>query len=123
MRLLADTHILLWWLDDSPRLSAAHRSLIADDANTVLVSAATVAEVSIKASLGKLAAPEMSEEFLTEEGFSLLPLSVRHAQALRALPWHHRDPFDRMLVAQCLVEQIPVLTVDERFRAYEVEVR
>lgn len=123
MRLLADTHVLLWWLGSDPRLRPDHRSLIEDDANTVLVSAATVAEVSIKASLGKLVAPEMSEEFLTAQGFSLLPLSVRHAQAIRDLPWHHRDPFDRMLVAQCVVEQLPILTVDERIRAYAIEAR
>ncbi len=123
MRLLADTRVVLWWLSDDPRLPPAHRSLIADDANTVLVSAASVAEVSIKVSLGKLVAPDMSEEFLTAQGFSLLPLSVRHAQAMRELPWHHRDPFDRMLIAQCLVEQLPMLTVDERIRAYEVETR
>lgn len=123
MRLLADTHVLLWWLGNDPRLRPDHRSLIEDHATTVLVSAATVAEVSIKASLGKLVAPEMSEEFLTTQGFSLLPLSVRHAQAIRDLPWHHRDPFDRMLVAQCLVEQVPILTVDERIRAYAIEAR
>ncbi|MCS3781338.1 type II toxin-antitoxin system VapC family toxin [Tsukamurella ocularis] len=123
MRLLADTHVLLWWLGSDPRLRPDHRSLIEDDENTVLVSAATVAEVSIKASLGKLVAPEMSEEFLTAQGFSLLPLSVRHAQAIRDLPWHHRDPFDRMLVAQCVVEQVPILTVDERIRAYAIEAR
>ncbi len=123
MRLLADTNVLLRWLGNDPRLRPDHRSLIEDDANTVLVSAASVAEVSIKASLGKLVAPEMSEEFLTAQGFSLLPLSVRHAQAIRDLPWHHRDPFDRMLVAQCLVEQVPILTVDERIRAYAIEAR
>lgn len=123
MRLLADTHVLLWWLGNDPRLRPDHRSLIEDDENTVLVSAASVAEVSIKASVGKLVAPEMSEEFLTAQGFSLLPLSVRHAQAIRDLPWHHRDPFDRMLVAQCLVEQVPILTVDERIRAYAIEAR
>ncbi|KXO99565.1 type II toxin-antitoxin system VapC family toxin [Tsukamurella pseudospumae] len=121
MRLLVDTRVLLWWLADSQKLSATHRSLIQEEKNTALVSSVAVAEVAIKSSLGKLNAPKMTEEFLIDEGFTLLPLDVRHAAVLRDLPWHHRDPFDRMLVAQCIVEQVPILTVDDRIRAYDVD--
>lgn len=123
MRFLADTHVLLWWLDDSPRLSASHRSALEDSENTILVSAVSIAEVAIKASLGKLTAPDMTEEFLISQGFAILPLDAHHAAALRDLPWHHRDPFDRMLIAQCTVEEIPLLTVDDRIRLYDIETR
>ncbi|WP_336669755.1 type II toxin-antitoxin system VapC family toxin [Tsukamurella sp. USMM236] len=123
MRLLVDTHVLLWWLADSPKLNPTHRSLIQAPDNEVLVSAVAVAEVAIKASLGKLDAPALTEQFLLDEGFAPLPLDARHAAALRELPWHHRDPFDRMMVAQCLVEQVPLLTVDERIREYGIDTR
>lgn len=87
------------------------------------MSAVTVAEVAIKASLGKLEAPELTEQFLRNEGLTPLPFDARHAAALRDLPWHHRDPFDRMLVTQCMVEDLTFLTVDERIRAYAIGTR
>lgn len=123
MRLLVDTHVLLWWLADSPKLSDTHRSLIQDEGNTALVSAVSVAEVAIKSSLGKLDAPALTDDLLVEEGFTPLPLDARHAAALLNLPWHHRDPFDRLLVAQCVVEQVPLLTVDDRIIVYGIETR
>lgn len=121
MRALVDTHIVLWWLADDPRLSEVHRTMIQDDANTLFVSAITLAEIAIKSSLGKLHAPRVSAELLTSEGFSLLPFVASHAEELRDLPWHHRDPFDRMLVSQALVERLPLLTVDRRLPAYEID--
>jgi PIN domain nuclease of toxin-antitoxin system len=122
MRVLLDTHVLLWWLADDQRLATAHRELIADSGNDVLVSAVTVAETAIKASLGKLDAPVMDASFLEGQGFGLLDLTAAHAVALRELPWHHRDPFDRMLVAQALTEGIPLLTADRNVARYGISV-
>jgi len=121
MRLLLDTHILLWWLADDRRLSADHRALIADASNLVLVSAMTVAEIAIKASLGKLDAPDDLLPTLEAGGFDELTFEFRHAEVLRTLPWHHRDPFDRMLIAQAIAERLTVLTADPHFSAYGVE--
>ena len=121
MRLLLDTHVVLWWLADDRRLTAAHRVLIADASNVVLVSAMTIAEIAIKTSLGKLEAPDDLLPTLETGGFDELPFESRHADLLRKLPWHHRDPFDRMLIAQAIAEQLTVLTADPHFAAYGVE--
>ena len=121
MRLLLDTHILLWWLADDRRLNADHRALIADASNLVLISSMTVAEIAIKASLGKLDAPDDVLSTLEAGGFDELTFESRHAEVLRTLPWHHRDPFDRMLIAQAIAEQLTVLTADPHFAAYGVE--
>lgn len=121
MRLLLDTHVVLWWLSDDRRLSGGHRALIADPSNVVLVSSMTVAEIAIKTSLGKLDAPDDLLPTLEAGGFSELPFLSRHADALRSLPWHHRDPFDRMLIAQAITEELVVITSDPHFAAYGVE--
>lgn len=118
MRLLLDTHLLLWWLADAPQLSADHRALIGDGSNDVLVSAVSVAEIAIKASLGKLDAPTDVTGAVATSGFSELDFTLAHGDALRDLPWHHRDPFDRMLVAQAQIEGLTLLTVDRRVQAY-----
>ncbi|MEB3049156.1 type II toxin-antitoxin system VapC family toxin [Mycolicibacter sp. MYC123] len=120
MRGLLDTHVVLWWLADDDRLSAAHRELISEPVNELFVSAVTVAEVSIKASLGKLGAPAGFNDAVRESGFRELPFTASHAEELRHLPWHHRDPFDRMLVAQALVERLEFVTADARLGAYSV---
>ena len=121
MRLLLDTHILLWWLDDDPRLTATLRRAILDGTNEVLVSSITVAEIEIKKALGKLDVPRELLTLLDEAGFRILPLSAAHAQQLRDLPSHHADPFDRLLIAQAIVERVPLATADARLAAYEVE--
>ena len=121
MKLLLDTHVLLWWLADDRRLGAEHRALIADASNIVLVSSMTVAEIAIKTSLGKLEAPDDLLPTLEAGGFDELAFESRHAEVLRTLPWHHRDPFDRMLIAQAIAEQLTVLTADPHFAAYGVE--
>ncbi|GAA1465183.1 type II toxin-antitoxin system VapC family toxin [Microbacterium thalassium] len=121
MRILLDTHLVLWWLADAPELSPRHRALIEDGSNEVLVSSVSVAEIAIKASLGKLDAPAGLVDALRTSGFGELDFIAAHAEVLRGLPWHHRDPFDRMLVAQALVEGLLLLTVDSRVRAYFVE--
>ena len=122
-RLLVDTHALLWWLDDAPALSAAAREAIADPAHEPLVSTASVWEIAIKRSLGKLEAPDGLLTHIGEAGFAWLAVGAEHAWAVRDLPPHHRDPFDRLLVTQALVERIPIVTRDERFAAYGVETR
>lgn len=121
MRLLLDTHVLLWWLADDRRLGGEHRALIADASNVVLVSSMTVAEIAIKTSLGKLDAPDDLLPTLEAGGFSELSFLSRHADVLRSLPWHHRDPFDRMLIAQAITEELTVLTSDPHFAAYGIE--
>jgi PIN domain nuclease of toxin-antitoxin system len=122
VNLLLDTHVLLWWLADDPKLGATTRAAIADGRNDVYVSAVTIAEIAIKRSQGKLAAPPELLQVLTEEGFSELPLLSTHAAALETLPWHHRDPFDRMLVAQATVEGLTLATADRNIPAYGVSV-
>ena len=121
MRILLDTHILLWWLMDDPRLSASLRHTITSGSNVILVSSITVAEIEIKKALGKLEAPRELLTLLDETGFALLPLTGEHAQTLRDLAPHHSDPFDRMLVAQAIVERVPLATADARLAAYEVQ--
>ncbi|WP_448006180.1 type II toxin-antitoxin system VapC family toxin [Agromyces bauzanensis] len=123
MKLLLDTHVLLWWLADDRRLPADHRALIADASNIVLVSAMTIAEIAIKTSLGRLDAPDDLLPTLEAGGLDELTFESRHAEVLRSLPWHYRDPFDRMLIAQAIAEQLTVLTADPRFAAYGVELR
>jgi PIN domain nuclease of toxin-antitoxin system len=122
-RLLVDTHALLWWLTDDAALSATAREAIADPANEPLVSAATMWEIAIKRSLGKLTTPEDLPDRIVEEGFSWLPISPGHAWRVRELAPHHRDPFDRLLVAQSLAERLPIITADARLHDYEVQVR
>jgi PIN domain nuclease of toxin-antitoxin system len=122
-RLLVDTHALLWWLSDDPVLPDGARAAIADPTNEPLVSAATVWELAIKRSLGKLTVPDDLPARLPSEGFGWLPVSADHAWEVRRLPLHHRDPFDRLLVAQALVERIAVVTGDPRFSVYGVVAR
>ena len=120
MRVLLDTHVLLWWLGDDAALRSEHRRLMADSRNTILVSAVSVA---IKSSSGKLVVPEDTSGAIEESGLDELPLTAVHAEELRHLPWHHRDPFDRMLISQARVERIPILTADAAFARYDVELR
>lgn len=119
MNLLLDTHIVLWWLADDPRLSPRHRELLHDTERRVFVSSVSVAEISIEVSLGKLDAPAGTVDAVVESGFELLAFEASHAEELRELPWHHRDPFDRMLIAQARVEKLALLTVDERISHYD----
>ncbi len=121
MRLLVDTHVLLWWLADRPLARAAYQA-IADPANSVFVSAATAWEISIKKALGKLHAPDDLPAQLESCGFSPLPISIEHALTAGSLSRHHDDPFDRMLVAQASVEDLTLVTRDERIAAYGVRV-
>ena len=121
MRLLLDTHALLWWLAG---VEMARRAVaaIADPRALVVVSAASVWECAIKAGLGQLVVPGPLEPVIVEEGFEPLPIRLEHASRVGLLPGHHRDPFDRMLVAQAQVERLTIVTRDPAFDDYEVDV-
>jgi PIN domain nuclease of toxin-antitoxin system len=119
--LLVDTQAVLWWLADEPSLSQGARAALADPANEALVSSASLWEIAIKRSLGKLTAPDDLPEHILAAGFEWLPVSPAHAWVVRALPPHHPDPFDRLLVAQALAERVPIVTNDEQVADYGVE--
>ncbi len=126
MKLLLDTHTLLWWTTDDPLLSARALDLIGDGRNTLYWSAASSWEVSIKYALGRLPLPEAPEPFLAAElgrnRIESLPIADAHAFRAGLLPRHHRDLFDRMLVAQAQVEGLGLITDDSNIRRYEVKV-
>ena len=121
MRLLLDTHILLWWLAESPKISKTARARIAD-AEIVYVSAASAWEMAIKTAVGKLKAPDDLEEQLQRHNLEQLPVSVSHALAVAKLPRHHSDPFDRMLVAQASFESLTLVTADPQLAVYGVPI-
>ncbi len=121
MRLLLDTHILLWWLTGSESLPSTIASAIASLETEAFVSAATVWEISIKQALGKLDFPlDKISEILRDNGFTELPIAVEHARRAGVLPRLHADPFDRMLVAQAQHEGMTIATIDAAIRSYAV---
>jgi PIN domain nuclease of toxin-antitoxin system len=120
VKLLLDAHALLWWLADDPELVPDARAAIADPANDVLVSAATVWEIALKRALGKLEAPPDLVAALDDLGFQELPVTGVDGQNAAALDPHHRDPFDRMLVAQALRLDANIVTRDPAFTLYGV---
>ncbi|MDQ3662720.1 MAG: type II toxin-antitoxin system VapC family toxin [Actinomycetota bacterium] len=120
MRLLLDTHVLLWWLSNDPSLPPEAESAIADPGATVFVSAASAWEIAIKQALGKLDAPNDLENQVEVNRFEALPITISHAYSAGALPRHHDDPFDRMLVAQALAEGLTIVTRDSRLSRYGV---
>ena len=122
MRLLLDADTLLWWREASCRLSSRARDEIADGQNDIVVSTVTLWEIAIKRGLGKLNFDDDFEQVIREEDFSLLSISLPHLRAFEHLPAHHRDPFDRLLIAQALAEGIPIATGDPVFAAYGVQV-
>ena len=122
MRLLLDTHALIWALANPDRLSPQAAEAIRAETNDVFVSIVSPWEIAIKKSLGKLRAPDDLQVQLDEKGFELLPVSLRHTESLESLPRHHGDPFDRMLIAQARVEGLPIVTADPSFAGYDVTV-
>ena len=121
MRLLLDTHVLIWWLADDPSLGEEARVRISDAGSSVFVSAATVWEISIKQRLGKLEAPSDLLSQIELNRFEPLSMTSLHAYAAGALPRYHDDPFDRMLVAQAMNEDLVFLTRDPRMSRYSIE--
>jgi PIN domain nuclease of toxin-antitoxin system len=118
VRLLLDTHAALWWLADDERLGPAAAEYVADSSNEVLLSAAVVWEVAIKRALGKLDVPDDFAVTLLGAGAVGLPVTLQHASAVAELPAHHRDPFDRMLIAQARLENAVLVSHDAALRAY-----
>lgn len=120
MRLLLDTHVLLWWLANDPSLTHDAESAIADPRATVFVSAASAWEIAIKQALGKLDAPNDLENRVEMNRFEPLSITISHAHSAGTLPRHHDDPFDRMLVAQALADGLTIVTRDSRLSPYGV---
>ena len=121
MRLLLDTHALLWWRDASPKLSVRAQAEIANFANDILISAATLWEIVVKRGVGKLRFADDLQQVIQEETFQLLPIEFAHLRELESLPRLHRDPFDRILIAQAMAEQIPLVTNDRFAQGYAVQ--
>lgn len=124
MRLLLDTHTFLWWTMDSPQLSAAARAAISNPDHECWLSAASSWELAIKTSLGKIGFDGGLRKFvrhnLAANRFRLLPVDLSHSLRVAELPWHHRDPFDRILAAQCQVETLTLVSADNALRAYDI---
>ena len=124
MTVLIDTHTLYWFIEDDPQLSPKARTVVSDPTNEVLFSPASYWEMAIKISLGKWRLNRPYEDFLdiarNQYGFVVLPIQTTHTAQLIGLPFHHNDPFDRLLLAQALVEQIPIVSSDEQLDAYGV---
>ena len=117
---LLDTHALLWTLEGDKRLRPSARTLLLN-AEKRYVSMASLWEISIKASLGNLRPlPDQFDALLVMRGFTLLPIALPHVMRVQHLPFHHRDPFDRLLIAQAMSEGVPILTADPEFAAYDV---
>jgi PIN domain nuclease of toxin-antitoxin system len=125
MRVLLDTHAWLWFVLGDKSLSATARSLIEDPSNEKLISPASFWETAVKISIGKYTLPTPYDQFIQHaivgQGFSILPISTGHTAALIALPFHHRDPFDRLLVAQSLTEAMPLISTDATLDAYLIQ--
>ena len=122
VKLLLDTHTLLWWFDGDPRLSSKVRKLIESDANEIFVSAASVWEITTKVRIGKLpGAAKIARrmpEVIAEQGFTALAITIHHGQRAGWLPGSHRDPFDRMLAAQAIDHDMPIATIDAEFEKF-----
>jgi PIN domain nuclease of toxin-antitoxin system len=120
-KLLLDTHVFLWWCGEDSALRGPARAAIAAPENLVYVSIASAWEIAIKEGLGRLRTPAPVDEALRANGFSELPITLAHARRVGSLPQHHRDPFDRMLIAQALIEGLVLVTRDRQAAAYGVD--
>lgn len=124
-RLLLDTHTFLWWVNDAPELSEAARQAVSNTDNDCFLSVASCWEMAIKSSLGKLSLSKPVDSFvldqITENGFLMLNIELRHAAKVASLPFHHRDPFDRLLIGQAISEKLTLVTSDRMFSHYGVQ--
>jgi PIN domain nuclease of toxin-antitoxin system len=125
MRLLLDTHSFLWFIGGSERISEKARALIEDASNRSFISIASLWEMAIKLSIGKLSLAQPLDVLIPKQmwlnGFDLLEIEINHLETVADLPFHHRDPFDRLLIAQAMVEHMPIVSADVEFDAYPVE--
>ena len=125
MNVLLDTHAFLWFVGDSPRLSDKARTLIEAEDSQPFLSIASLWEMAIKISLGKLKLEQPFETFISQQltlnGIGILNLSLEHTAAISILPFHHRDPFDRLIAVQVKIEKMPLVSADPAFDAYEIE--
>jgi PIN domain nuclease of toxin-antitoxin system len=123
MKLLLDTRTFLWFIEDNPRLSTETKKLLESDAD-LFISIASLWEIAIKISIGKLTLTQSLETFIPAQieknGIELLPITVEHLALVSTLAAHHRDPFDRLLIAQAIVEQLPIVGIDDKFDPYGV---
>jgi PIN domain nuclease of toxin-antitoxin system len=122
MKLLLDTHILLWWLSEASRLSPTEIDLITDSDNFIFVSAATAWEIAVKKMIGKLEAPDDLPAALAVNNFLELPITIEHSQKLYKLPLHHNDPFDRIMIAQAISEDLTFMTRDAKIALYDIRI-
>jgi len=126
MKFLIDTHIFLWFINNDPQLSPTAKTLLESDVE-LLLSVASLWEIAIKISTGKMTLPKPFEIFIPEQlqqnDITILPIETNHLTYITALPFHHRDPFDRLLIAQSIVEGIPIVSVDAAFDPYKVDRR
>jgi PIN domain nuclease of toxin-antitoxin system len=122
VRYLVDTHTMLWALGEPDALSAVARDAIASPSNLVFVSSASLWECAIKASIGKLDLPEDFFDSIPDAGYEVMPIRISHLNIYRTLPMHHRDPFDRLLVAQARAEALVLISRDPEISKYDVEV-
>lgn len=125
MRLLVDTHAMLWWLRDDSRLSRTARGILGDGSNALVWSIASSWEIAVKLRVGKLQLDRpihrLFADIVNDQGVEVLPIGHEHCSGVSGLPLHHRDPFDRMLVAQARHERVAILTTDPKLDAYDVE--
>lgn len=121
MQLLLDTHALIWWLANNPTLTGNPKDIIADPNNLVFVSAASAWEIAIKKTLGKLQVPNDLAAQIKQKRFISLPISIDHAVMVETLPLYHQDPFDRILIAQAVYEQLTIITRDRKFKVYDIK--
>ena len=125
MRVLIDTHVFIWWTSDVKKLSSRVHDLLLDPSTEAILSMVSIWEMQIKLSLGKLqfrtALSELVDDEINRNRIELLPLSLSHIYALSNLPHHHRDPFDRILIAQSMEEDLQILSIDEMFDTYDVK--
>ncbi len=124
MRFLIDTHTFLWFIEDSLHLSADAKKLLESDVD-ILLSVASLWEIAIKVSIGKLSLPDAYETFIPQQiatnDIEILPISVAHLSIVAGLPFHHRDPFDRLIIAQGIVEKIEIISINGKFDDYPIK--
>ena len=122
MKYLLDTHVFLWWLENPSNLSKEALKTISNNNNIIYISSVTIWEIAIKKSIGKLKTQDNLTEMIEYHNFSVLNINIDHAMEVENLPFHHRDPFDRLLISQSKIEDFTIITRDEIFKQYEIKI-